>query len=95
MFISKRHVVPAALGGIVLGAMGGAAAASLARQAAAADGRQADVHAMGEHVMPFDLEATTHVFEMTASGGVQDVIAYDPADADHQGGGSGTPDLLA
>lgn len=30
--------------------------------------------------MPFDLEATTHVFTDIATGGVQDVIADDPAD---------------
>ena len=34
----------------------------------------------GAQVMPFDLEATTHIFTDTANGGVQDVIADDPTD---------------
>lgn len=35
----------------------------------------------GSAVMPFDLEATTHVFEKTGNGGVQKVVADDPGDA--------------
>jgi len=31
--------------------------------------------------MPFALERTTHVFEMTTSGGIQDVVTKDPADS--------------
>jgi hypothetical protein len=42
---------------------------------------QAVVHEMGGHVMPFDLGETTHIFEMTESGGVQQVIADDPGDS--------------
>ncbi len=30
--------------------------------------------------MPFDLDATTHIFTDTDSGGVQDVVADDPTD---------------
>jgi len=30
--------------------------------------------------MPFDLDATTHVFSDNATGGVQDVVADDPTD---------------
>ncbi|MBI1879145.1 MAG: hypothetical protein HYR94_13145 [Chloroflexi bacterium] len=41
---------------------------------------QAMVHNMGHQVMPFDLSQTTHIFEMTESGGVQQVIAKDPGD---------------
>jgi hypothetical protein len=44
------------------------------------NGRQAMVHEMGHQVMPFDLKKTLHVFEMTESGGVQQVIARDPTD---------------
>ncbi|MDO9425090.1 MAG: aspartate carbamoyltransferase [Methylobacter sp.] len=36
----------------------------------------------GSHVMPFDLEQTTHVFSKTATGGVQQVIVKDPANAE-------------
>ncbi len=39
--------------------------------------RQTMVHDMGSHVMPFDLSQSTHIFEMTESGGVQQVIAKD------------------
>ena len=34
-------------------------------------------------VMPFDLEATLHVFEDTVAGGVQRVVADDPADGEN------------
>jgi len=37
--------------------------------------RQADVHAHGNDVMPFSLNATQHVFEKTPAGGVQRVVA--------------------
>ena len=43
--------------------------------------RQSSVHDMGQEVMPFDLGETTHVFEMTETGGIQEVIADDPSDA--------------
>lgn len=42
--------------------------------------RQADVAERGAEVMPFDLEATTHVFTATDVGGIQVVTANDPAD---------------
>ncbi len=41
---------------------------------------QAMVHKMGHDVMPFDISKTTHIFEMTDSGGVQQVVAKDPND---------------
>lgn len=37
--------------------------------------RQEAVHERGAHVMPFALERTQHVFETTADGGVQRVLA--------------------
>ena len=40
--------------------------------------RHATIHEMGSQVMPFDLGETTHVFEMTESGGIQQVVADDP-----------------
>ena len=46
----------------------------------AGDDRQAEVAARGAKVMPFDLERTTHVFEERDDGGVQTVVADDPAD---------------
>ena len=43
--------------------------------------RQAEVAEAGREVMPFDLDATTHVFEKQPDGGVQTVVA-DSADAE-------------
>lgn len=42
--------------------------------------RQAVVAEAGADVMPFDLDATTHVFSDTPTGGRQDVMADDPND---------------
>jgi hypothetical protein len=52
----------------------------LAREAV--PGRQADVALRGAAVMPFDLERTTHIFDDLPDGGLQQVIADDPADTD-------------
>ena len=40
-----------------------------------------DVARRGAEVMPFDLNATTHVFTKTPDGGVQSVVAKNPHDA--------------
>jgi hypothetical protein len=45
-----------------------------------APSRQDTVAARGAAVMPFDLEATTHTFDATDTGGVQTVVADDPTD---------------
>jgi hypothetical protein len=37
--------------------------------------RQAEVSGRGQHVMPFDLAATLHVFTKTTSGGIEKVVA--------------------
>ncbi len=47
------------------------------------DARQEQVADRGAEVMTFDLEATTHVFEKTDTGGVQKVVADDPDDAEN------------
>jgi len=44
--------------------------------------RQEEIAEAGAQVMPFDLEKTTHIFEKTETGGVQQVVADDPNDAD-------------
>jgi hypothetical protein len=41
--------------------------------------RQENVAARGGQVMPFDLEQTTHVFQKLDDGGLQKVVAKDPA----------------
>lgn len=51
--------------------------------AAVSDGdpsRQEIVAQRGAQVMPFSLDATTHVFDATAQGGTQRVVAKDPDD---------------
>jgi len=55
--------------------------AASAAVAAAAPERQAEVAARGAEVMPFDLQATRHVFIKTASGGLQQVRVRNPKDA--------------
>ena len=74
---SRRSVIAFALT-LVVGA------AALATWSAQSDtpSRQDDVARRGASVMPFDLERTTHVFEPQDYGGVQTVIADDPADRD-------------
>jgi hypothetical protein len=42
--------------------------------------RQADILQRGAEVMPFDLKETVHVFTKTRSGGIQQVLARNPAD---------------
>jgi hypothetical protein len=46
------------------------------------EARQEEVAKIGAIVMPFDLEATTHIFAPTNDGGVQTVVADDPTDAE-------------
>ncbi|MDD5229675.1 MAG: aspartate carbamoyltransferase, partial [Methylococcales bacterium] len=43
----------------------------------ASEARLNEVVARGSHVMPFDLEKTTHIFSKTEKGGVQQVIVKD------------------
>jgi hypothetical protein len=40
------------------------------------------IHEMGSQVMPFDLAKTQHIFEMTESGGIQQVIVRNQKDTD-------------
>jgi len=47
-----------------------------------AQGRQGMIHNMGGQVMPFDLSKTLHIFQMTESGGIQQVVIRNPADVD-------------
>lgn len=50
--------------------------------AALAETKQEEVHHMGHGVMPFDLAKTTHIFQMTDSGGVERVIVKDEKEKD-------------
>jgi hypothetical protein len=65
------------LAGAALAAGGAVAAIALT------GGDQTRQHAVAERgakVMPFSLEATTHVFDATATGGTQRVVADEPGD---------------
>jgi hypothetical protein len=44
--------------------------------------KQEHIHQMGQTVMPFDLNKTTHIFRMTDSGGVQSVVVKNAQDKD-------------
>jgi hypothetical protein len=56
-------------------------ASTLPQLGLAADAqRQADVVERGKDVMPFRLDATTHIFTKTADGGVQRVVAKNADD---------------
>jgi len=55
-------------------------ASSMAAQAADPQ-RQAEVAKRGGEVMPFSLEATTHIFTKTAEGGTQRVVAKRASDS--------------
>jgi len=78
------------VGTVVAGVMAGALVGAMVTYVSVAKGttarseqagRQAAVHRMGHDVMPFSLERTRHVFEMTSSGGIQDVVARDEGDS--------------
>ena len=43
---------------------------------------QAMIHDMGSHVMPFEIDKTLHIFEMTVNGGIQQVVLRNPKDED-------------
>jgi hypothetical protein len=76
---TRRHGMLAVGIALVAVATGCAARAEPAPPVASAD-RQAQVAERGQSVMPFDLDATTHHFTKTGSGGVQTVVADDPED---------------
>jgi hypothetical protein len=69
--------------GIIFGRL--SAVLAVALFAAACGGgeteRRAEVASRGAEVMSFDLERTTHVFEKRVDGGVQTVVADNPADS--------------
>jgi hypothetical protein len=66
-------------GAIVVAVVGAVAIAACGGDGGTGD-RQAEVAERGQEVMPFDLDATTHTFTDTDTGGVQSVTADDPDD---------------
>lgn len=67
--------------GLLLWAAMAVSSVSTASVAAADTARQDAVAERGVDVMPFDLNATTHVFTKTKTGGVQQVVAKSANDA--------------
>lgn len=72
---APRIVVPLAAAAVLLIVLGG-----WMRSEALTDQRRADVASRGGPVMGFDLDATVHRFTTTDTGGIQQVVARDPAD---------------
>ena len=64
--------------GAVAGAVGVGAAWMVGASGDEPETRQEVVAERGAAVMPFDLDATTHSFDVTDLGGVQTVVADDP-----------------
>ncbi|MGZ8951078.1 MAG: aspartate carbamoyltransferase, partial [Methylobacter sp.] len=48
----------------------------------AGDARLDEIAQRGSHVMPFNLEQTTHIFSKTEKGGLQQVIAKDSSNVE-------------
>jgi hypothetical protein len=69
------------IAGCILAALVGALAILAFRSMRAQADRQAMIREHGGAVMPFDLDRTTHIFKTTEAGGVETVIAKDPADS--------------
>jgi hypothetical protein len=59
-----------------------AAFAALAGLKVVAQTQQEHVHRMSHDVMPFEMSKTLHIFKMTVSGGVEQVVVRDPHDRD-------------
>jgi len=47
-----------------------------------AETQQERVHHMSHHVMPFDMAKTLHIFKMTETGGIQQVVVRDAQDTE-------------
>ena len=80
MTYSTRHIVLTAVVGLVVGIVATLATTPWLSTRAQPPDRQSTVHDMGQEVMPFNLGQTTHIFEMTDIGGIQEVIADNPDD---------------
>jgi hypothetical protein len=76
----RRWWVAAGAAALVLAATGGGYAITNARQHHDAGSEQVAMATRAAEVMPFDLNATTHTFTKTDTGGVEQVLAKDPSD---------------
>ncbi|MEW5938469.1 MAG: hypothetical protein AB1750_02300 [Chloroflexota bacterium] len=78
----RRNLLLVAISSVLLSIVGTIGVLSLAGWLTLPQANRQDmVHDMGSDVMPFNLGQTTHIFEMTESGGIQQVIAKDPNDS--------------
>jgi hypothetical protein len=80
MLNTRAHVFITILGITSLLFWGECLAESHSTQHAMPSEHQAMVHEMSHEIMPFDLSKTLHIFEMTESGGIQQVITKTPKD---------------
>lgn len=88
MIGNTRSVLKLAVGAVVvasLAVLGTLVATGVfgSGRASPQEARQERVAERGSEVMPFDLEATTHVYEKTGNGGVQEVVGDDPGDEEN------------
>jgi hypothetical protein len=72
----KRHLLEA-----IPSATLATALALLTCVTAAAQTKQQHVHQSASNVMPFDVSKALHIFKMTETGGIERVLARDPAAA--------------
>ncbi|PZG02473.1 aspartate carbamoyltransferase [Micromonospora deserti] len=77
---TRRQLLLAATTAAAVLSAGCADANSAPATSEASADRQAQVAERGASVMPFDLDRTTHHFRKTDTGGIQTVVADDPAD---------------
>lgn len=78
---SAPILVIASLIGALLGSVLTVGGLALSASKGAEPNRQTMVHQMGAGIMPFDLDRTTHIFTMTETGGLQQVVAKSETDA--------------
>ncbi|MGW0708339.1 aspartate carbamoyltransferase [Streptomyces sp. NPDC002643] len=88
MHHGRRRLLTAGISAASIGALMGAALLIGGPRQDGEQGRtdrQKTIAERGRTVMPFDLEQTTHHFTPTETGGVQDVVADQPDDAEQVG----------
>lgn len=78
--LEPRSTIRSHLSNLALGIALAGAAGCLSAARATDETRQAEVAQRGAQVMPFRLQATTHIFTKTADGGIQRVVVRDAAD---------------
>lgn len=78
---SVPMLVVVSLLGVLVGSVLTFGGLALSASKGAEANQQTMVHQMGAGVMPFDLDRTTHIFTMTETGGLQQVVVKSGTDA--------------